>query len=97
MSTNYEPYSQNPEGLVGVLIDLKDTLSGRTVYSVAGFGAEALCLKEDLISLMRLNQLLILISLIASAASLSLQKKKKKLTISTVVFESFFVKKMQEP
>ena len=41
MSTNYEPYSQNPEGLVGVLIDLKDTLSSRTVYSVAGFGAEA--------------------------------------------------------
>ena len=41
MSTNYEPYKQNSEGLVGALIDLKDTLSGRTVYSVAGFGSVA--------------------------------------------------------
>lgn len=41
MSTNYEPYSQNTKGLKEVLIDLKDTLSGRTVYSVAGFGAVA--------------------------------------------------------
>ena len=41
MSTNYEPYKQNLEGLVGVLSDLKDTLSGRTVYAIAGFGAVA--------------------------------------------------------
>ena len=41
MSTNYEPYSQNARGLSDVLIDLKDTLSGRTVFSVAGFGAIA--------------------------------------------------------
>ena len=41
MSTNYEPYSQNAQGLTEVLIDLKSTLSGRTVYSVAGFGAIA--------------------------------------------------------
>ena len=41
MSTNYEPYSQNTQGLTEVLIDLKSTLSGRTVYSVAGFGAIA--------------------------------------------------------
>ena len=41
MSTNYEPYYQNTQSLTEVLIDLKSTLSGRTVYSVAGFGAIA--------------------------------------------------------
>ena len=41
MTTNNEPYSQNPEGLVGVLIDLKDTFVGRTYPALAGFGAEA--------------------------------------------------------
>ena len=38
--TNYEPYAPNSEGLTQVLIDLKDTMAGRTVYSVAGFIAE---------------------------------------------------------
>jgi len=38
--SNYEPYSPNSEGLTEVLIDLKSTMAGRTVYSVAGFLAE---------------------------------------------------------
>jgi len=41
MSTNYEPYSSNAQSLTEVLIDLRDTLSGRTVYALAGFGAIA--------------------------------------------------------
>ena len=38
--SNYEPYAPNSEGLTQALIDLKDTMAGRTVYSVAGFIAE---------------------------------------------------------
>lgn len=38
--SNYEPYAPNSVGLTQVLIDLKDTMAGRTVYSVAGFIAE---------------------------------------------------------
>lgn len=38
--SNYEPYEPNSVGLTQVLIDLKDTMAGRTVYSVAGFVAE---------------------------------------------------------
>jgi hypothetical protein len=38
--SNYEPYAPNSVGLTQVLIDLKDTMAGRTVYSVAGFVAE---------------------------------------------------------
>lgn len=38
--SNYEPYAPNSEGLTEVLIDLKSTMAGRTVYSVAGFLAE---------------------------------------------------------
>ena len=38
--SNYEPYSPNAEGFTQVLIDLKDTMAGRTVYAVAGFLAE---------------------------------------------------------
>ena len=36
-----EPYDSNLEGLVGVLIDLKTTIAGKQVYSVAGFSAPA--------------------------------------------------------
>lgn len=39
--SNYEPYAPNSEGLTEVLIDLKATMAGRTVYSVAGFVAES--------------------------------------------------------
>ena len=39
--SNYEPYSANAEGFTQVLIDLKDTMAGKTVYAVAGFGALA--------------------------------------------------------
>jgi len=38
--SNYEPYAPNSEGLTEALIDLKSTMAGRTVYSVAGFLAE---------------------------------------------------------
>ena len=38
--SNYEPYAPNSVGLTQVLIGLKDTMAGRTVYSVAGFVAE---------------------------------------------------------
>ena len=36
-----EPYASNAEGFTQVLIDLKSTLAGKTVYAVAGFGAIA--------------------------------------------------------
>tara|TARA_B100000427_G_C15280963_1_gene495343 strand:- start:6 stop:467 length:462 start_codon:yes stop_codon:yes gene_type:complete len=36
-TSNYEPYEPNASGFTEALIDLKDTLAGRTVYSVAGF------------------------------------------------------------
>ena len=36
-----EPYESNIEGLIGVLIDLKSTMAGKQVYSVAGFSAPA--------------------------------------------------------
>ena len=36
-----EPYESNFEGLIGVLIDLKTTIAGKQVYSVAGFTAPA--------------------------------------------------------
>jgi hypothetical protein len=39
--SNYEPYAPNAEGLTQVLLDLKDTMAGKTVYAVAGFGALA--------------------------------------------------------
>jgi len=39
--SNYEPYAPNNQGLTEALIDLKSTLAGRTVYSVAGFQALA--------------------------------------------------------
>ena len=39
--SNYEPYAANAEGFTQVLIDLKDTMAGKTVYSLAGFGALA--------------------------------------------------------
>lgn len=39
--SNYEPYAPNNEGLTEVLIDLKSTMAGKTVYSVAGFQALA--------------------------------------------------------
>lgn len=39
--SNNEPYASNAEGLTQVLIDLKDTMAGKTVYAVAGFGALA--------------------------------------------------------
>jgi len=38
--SNYEPYAPNSEGLTEVLIHLKSTMAGRTVYAVAGFLAE---------------------------------------------------------
>jgi len=40
-TTDHRPYVPNFEGLNGVLLDLKATMSGRTVYAVAGFGALA--------------------------------------------------------
>ena len=36
-TSNYAPYEPNSKGFTEALIDLKDTLAGRTVYSVAGF------------------------------------------------------------
>tara|TARA_Y100001973_G_scaffold99711_1_gene159342 strand:- start:118 stop:579 length:462 start_codon:yes stop_codon:yes gene_type:complete len=36
-TSNYSPYEPNSKGFTEALIDLKDTLAGRTVYSVAGF------------------------------------------------------------
>lgn len=39
--SNYEPYAPNNEGLTEALIDLKSTMAGKTVYSVAGFQALA--------------------------------------------------------
>ena len=36
-TSNYPPYEPNAQGFTEALIDLKDTLAGRTVYSVAGF------------------------------------------------------------
>ena len=35
--SNYEPYAPNNEGLTEALIDLKSTMAGKPVYSVAGF------------------------------------------------------------
>lgn len=40
-TTDHRPYAPNFVGLNGVLLDLKATMADRTVYSVAGFGAEA--------------------------------------------------------
>ena len=39
--SNYEPYAPNSQGLTEALIDLKSTMAGKTVYSVAGFQALA--------------------------------------------------------
>lgn len=39
--SNYNPYAPNSQGLTEVLIDLKSTMAGRTVYGVAGFQAVA--------------------------------------------------------
>lgn len=36
-----EPYAPNAEGFTQVLIDLKSTMAGKTVYALAGFGAIA--------------------------------------------------------
>lgn len=36
-----EPYASNAEGFTQVLIDLKSTMAGKTVYALAGFGAIA--------------------------------------------------------
>lgn len=36
-TSNYPPYEANAKGFTEALIDFKDTLAGRTVYSVAGF------------------------------------------------------------
>jgi len=40
-TTNYAPYEPNAQGFTEALIDLKDTLGNRTVYSVAGFESVA--------------------------------------------------------
>jgi len=40
-TTNYAPYEPNAKGFTEALIDLKDTLGNRTVYSVAGFESVA--------------------------------------------------------
>ena len=40
-TTDHQPYAPNQEGVNGVLLDLKATMAGRTVYAVAGFGALA--------------------------------------------------------
>ena len=40
-ANDYEPYESNYEGLIGLLIDLKTTIAGKQVYSVAGFTAPA--------------------------------------------------------
>ena len=46
-SNDYEPYEANYEGLIGLLIDLKTTIAGKQVYSVAGFTAPAF---EDVVA-----------------------------------------------
>lgn len=38
-TSNYEPYAPNAQGFTEVLIDLKSSMAGKTVYSVAGFEA----------------------------------------------------------
>ena len=38
-TSNYAPYEPNAKGFTEALIDFKDTLGNRTVYSVAGFEA----------------------------------------------------------
>ena len=40
-TSNYSPYEPNSKGFTEALIDFKDTLAGRTVYSVAGFESVA--------------------------------------------------------
>ena len=40
-TSNYPPYEPNAQGFTEALIDLKDTLGNRTVYSVAGFESVA--------------------------------------------------------
>ena len=40
-TSNYSPYEPNAKGFTEALIDFKDTLAGRTVYSVAGFESVA--------------------------------------------------------
>ena len=40
-TSNYPPYEANAKGFTEALIDFKDTLAGRTVYSVAGFESVA--------------------------------------------------------
>ena len=40
-TSNYPPYEPNSKGFTEALIDFKDTLAGRTVYSVAGFESVA--------------------------------------------------------
>ncbi len=40
-ATDYIPYESNTKGLVETLIDLKTTIAGKQVYSVAGFTAPA--------------------------------------------------------
>jgi hypothetical protein len=40
-TSNYPPYEPNSQGFTEALIDFKDTLAGRTVYSVAGFESVA--------------------------------------------------------
>ena len=40
-TSNYPPYEPNAKGFTEALIDLKDTLGNRTVYSVAGFESVA--------------------------------------------------------
>ena len=40
-TSNYQPYESNAKGFTEALIDLKDTLGGRVVYSVAGFESVA--------------------------------------------------------
>ena len=39
--SNYDPYAPNNQGLTEALIDLKSTMAGQAVYSVAGFQAIA--------------------------------------------------------
>ena len=39
--SNYPPYSPNAQGLVEVLLDLRDTMAGQTYYGINGFGALA--------------------------------------------------------
>ena len=46
-SNDYEPYESNYVGLIGLLIDLKTTIAGKQVYSIAGFTAPAF---EDVVA-----------------------------------------------